>query len=74
MAGRFGASLELHYGQGRNLELLLFSKITEFWESGIRGYTALHPRSDGMVEWMNRNKGKGQIFVESGFRFQAPAR
>lgn len=54
----FGVPLELHSDQRWNFESTLFQILCQLL--GIRNAraTALYPRSDGMVEMLNRSIGK----------------
>lgn len=51
---RYGCPTELHSDQGRQYESLLFREICQMLEINKTRTTPLHPRSDGMIEKMNR--------------------
>ncbi|CAC5370888.1 unnamed protein product [Mytilus coruscus] len=51
---RYGCPTELHSDQGRQYESLIFKELCQLLEIHKTRTTPLHPRSDGMVERMNR--------------------
>ena len=51
---RYGCSREIHTAQGRQLESAVFLEMCTILEISKTHITPLHPRSDGMVERMNR--------------------
>ncbi|CAC5398973.1 unnamed protein product [Mytilus coruscus] len=51
---RYGCPIELHSDQGRQYESTLFQNMCELLEIKKTRTTPLHPRSDGMIERMNR--------------------
>ncbi|CAD7002032.1 unnamed protein product [Ceratitis capitata] len=51
---RCGAPIELHSDQGGNFESAVFQKMCQILGIRKTRTTALHPQSDGMVEWFNR--------------------
>lgn len=51
---RFGVTQELHWDQGRNIELSIFRKMCRFMDITKIRATPLHHRLDGMVERFNK--------------------
>lgn len=51
---RYGCPMQLHSDQGRQYESLLFQELCKLMEVKKTRTTPLHPRSDGMVERMNK--------------------
>lgn len=51
---RYGCPMQLHSDQGRQYESLLFQELCKLLEVKKTRTTPLHPRSDGMVERMNK--------------------
>ncbi|CAC5370884.1 unnamed protein product [Mytilus coruscus] len=51
---RYGCPTELHSDQDRQYESLIFKELCQLLEIHKTRTTSLHPRSDGMVERMNR--------------------
>ncbi|XP_033741767.1 uncharacterized protein LOC117328350 [Pecten maximus] len=52
---RYGCPLEIHSDQGRQYESAIFKEMCKLLEIHKSRTTPLHPRSDGMVERMNRS-------------------
>ena len=51
---RYGCPRELHSDQGRQLESQIFQELCKFLDIKKTRTTPLHPRSDGMIERLNR--------------------
>lgn len=51
---RYGCPQQIHSDQGRQYESLLFQELCKLLEIDKTRTTPLHPRSDGMIERMNR--------------------
>lgn len=51
---RYGSPRELHSDQGRQFESQLFQELCRFLDIKKTRTTPLHPRSDGMIERMNK--------------------
>ena len=57
--------MQMHSDQGRNFESAVFSGVCNLLGINKTRTTALHPESDGMVEWFNRTmENQLAIFVE----------
>lgn len=52
---RYGCPLEVHSDQGNQYESALFREMCKLLEINKTRTTPLHPRSDGMIERMNRS-------------------
>jgi hypothetical protein len=52
---RYGCPLEVHSDQGKQYESALFREMCKLLEINKTRTTPLHPRSDGMIERMNRS-------------------
>lgn len=62
---RFGVPAELHSDQGRNFKSSVFQKVCTLLGIHKTRTTALHPKSDGMVERYNRTiKAQLPTFVQ----------
>lgn len=51
---RYGCPTELHSDQGRQYESQVFKELCQLLDINKTRTTPLHPRSDGMIERMNR--------------------
>lgn len=51
---RYGCPMQLHSDQGRQYESILFQELCKLLEVKKTRATPLHPRSDGMMERMNK--------------------
>ncbi|CAC5384019.1 unnamed protein product [Mytilus coruscus] len=52
---RYGCPVEIHSDQGRQYESAVFRELCQLLEINKTRTTPLHPRSDGMIERMNRD-------------------
>lgn len=52
---RYGCPLEIHSDQGRQYESAMFKEVCQLLGINKTRTTPLHPRSDGMIERMNRS-------------------
>jgi len=52
---RYGCPREIHSDQGKQYESALFKELCKMLEINKTRTTPLHPRSDGMIERMNRS-------------------
>ncbi len=64
----YDVPLELHTDQRRSLKLNLFSEMCKQFKINEAKTTALHPQSDGVVEWFNRTLLKHLSKVENEHR------
>ena len=51
---RYGCPVEIHSDRGRQYESAIFRELCQLLEINKTRTTPLHPRSDGMIERMNR--------------------
>ena len=66
---RYGVPREIHSGQGRNFESVLFKEVGNILGMEKTRTTPLRPQSDGMVERFNRTlKNMLSKFVEENLR------